>query len=118
MPAPLVFRSTFACLGMVLLSSLVSGCSTTPAEGQSEDTLTVSAGAIDEPTARADAMETGQHLCRARGGRQASMLDMQVTPPEMATLDDDDEANSTTDALEAATSEGDIWRATLTLRCR
>ncbi|REC95979.1 hypothetical protein [Kushneria indalinina] len=112
-----VIRPALACLGMLLLPGLLPACSATQQEGPSERILTVSAGATDEPTARANAMETGQHQCRARGGRQASMVDMEVTPPAMATMDDDSDASSTTDALEAATPEGDIRHVTLTLRC-
>lgn len=102
---------------ILLLSGLLTACSTASQDSQGKDTLVVTAGAKDEPTARANAMETGQHLCLSRGGRQASMVDMQTTPPVMATLNDGSNARSTTDALEAATPEGDIWRTTLTLRC-
>ncbi|WP_299258629.1 hypothetical protein [uncultured Kushneria sp.] len=112
-----VLKSAGTCASMLLLSGLLTACGTVLQDSQEKDTLVVTAGATDEPTARANAMETGQHLCLSRGGRQASMVDMQTTPPAMATLDDAPIARSTTDALEAATLEGDIWRTTLTLRC-
>ncbi|ART61916.1 hypothetical protein [Kushneria marisflavi] len=118
MSFPSVFSTAYLYPCILLLSGLLTACSTAPQGGQGGDTLVVAAGATDEPTARANAMETGQHLCLSRGGRQASMVDMQVTPPTMTNVDKDPLARSNTDALEAATSEGDIWRARLTLRCR
>ncbi|WP_445618955.1 hypothetical protein ACUN8C_09290 [Kushneria sp. Sum13] len=119
MRIPPVVKFVAACACVLLLPGLLSSCSTAGQDNsQGGDALVVTAGATDEPTARANAMETGQHLCLSRGGRQASMVDMQTTPPAMTTMDDDSKASSTTDALEAATSEGDIWRAKLTLRCR
>ena len=114
---PPVLKSAGTCACMLLLPGLLTACGIVPQDSQGKDTLVVTAGATDEPTARANAMETGQHLCLSRGGRQASMVDMQTTPPVMATLNDGSNARSTTDALEAATPEGDIWRTTLTLRC-
>lgn len=109
-------KPALACVAVALLSA----CGTAPENGDTgaEDTLTVSAIAIDEATARANALEEGQAQCLARGGRDARLMNTQVTPPAMATVDDDPDASSSTDALEAATSEGDAWRATLTLRCR
>lgn len=117
MRCPPALKSAGICACMLLLPGLLTACSTASQDNQGKDTLVVTAGATDEPTARANAMETGQHLCLSRGGRQASMVDMQTTPPAMATMNDDSNARSTTDALEAATLEGDIWRTTLTLRC-
>ncbi|GHC18624.1 hypothetical protein GCM10010082_07550 [Kushneria pakistanensis] len=105
---------TAACLGALLLS----GCSNTRQDRPAQDTLVAQASAIDEATARASAMAAGQQQCQAANGGHASLIDMQVTPPAMATMDDDANASSTTGALEAATSEGDAWHATLTLRCR
>ncbi|WP_456270036.1 hypothetical protein M1D97_07100 [Kushneria sp. AK178] len=113
---PSALKPVLACVVVAFLSA----CSTTPENGETgaEDTLTVSAVAIDDATARAEATEDGRQQCLARGYRHVSVVDMQVTPPAMATLEDDADATATTDALEAATPEGDAWRATLTLRCR
>ncbi len=105
------------CLGVLILLSLLSGCSNTRQDTSLQDTLTVSAGGLDEATARTNAMAAGQQQCLARDGRHASPINMQVTPPAMATMDESPDASTTTDALEAATPEGDGWRATLTLRC-
>ncbi|MFC0338932.1 hypothetical protein SAMN05421848_0454 [Kushneria avicenniae] len=111
-----VLKPALVCVVVTCLSA----CGTSPEKGdtRAEDTLTVSAVAIDGATARADALEKGQAQCLARGGREVSLINAQVTPPTMAAVDDDPDARSSTDALEAATSEGDAWRATLTLRCR
>ena len=111
-------RTVWPYPGMLLLCALLTACGTAPQDGQGGDTLVVTAGGTDEATARANAMETGHHLCLSRGGRQASMVDMQVTPPTTTNVDQDPLARSNTDALAAATSEGDIWLTRLTLRCR
>ncbi|MFC0269236.1 hypothetical protein [Kushneria aurantia] len=95
------------------IPAMLTGCSTTA----SAPPMSVSAEALDATTAHDAALDLARERCAAGNiGSEVAIVDDDIVAPS-SPQPAEGGINDDSEALAAATSEGDRWRATLSFQC-